>query len=134
METPVEISFHNMPSSKRIEAEIHKRVVKLDKIFGRLISCRVSVELRSKRHRTGNVYEVHVELSAPRGLLVVSREPHRVKERHANADVRTSVRDAFRAAEIKLAEYKEKQGLRKRAGRQSKLQRQRRALSPAAEP
>ncbi len=122
METALEISFHNMPSSKRIEADIRKRVAKLDKIYGRLISCRVSVQLRSKRHRTGNIYEVHVELLAPRGLLVVSREPHRVKERHANADVRTSLRDAFNAAELRLVEHKKKRLAKERARRRAVAQ------------
>lgn len=122
METALEISFHNMPSSKRIEADIRKRVAKLDKIYGRLISCRVSVQLRSKRHRTGNIYEVHVELLAPRGLLVVSREPHRVKERHANADVRTSLRDAFDAAELRLVEHKKKRLAKERARRRAVAQ------------
>jgi len=122
METALEISFHNMPSSKRIEADIRKRVAKLDKIYGRLISCRVSVQLRSKRHRTGNIYEVLVELLAPRGLLVVSREPHRVKERHANADVRTSLRDAFNAAELRLVEHKKKRLAKERARRRAVAQ------------
>jgi len=131
MESPLEISFHNMPSSKRIEADIRKRVAKLDKIYGRLTACRVSIEMRSKRHRTGNVYEVHVELSAPRGMLVVSHEPHRVKERHANADVRTSIRDAFSAAELRLVDYKKKRRAKERAGR--KQERARRNASAAAE-
>jgi len=122
METPLEISFHNMPSSKKIEADIRKRVAKLDKIYGRLTGCRVSVQLRSKRHRTGNVYEVHVELLAPRSMLVVSREPHRVKERHANADVLTSVRDAFNAAELKLVSYKKKRLAKERARRKASAQ------------
>jgi len=130
MESPLEISFHNMPSSKRIEADIRKRVAKLDKIYGRLTSCRVSIEMRSKRHRTGNIYEVHVELLAPRGMLVVTREPHRVKERHANADVRTSIRDAFNAAELRLVDYKKKRQAKERAGR--KQERARRNAAVAA--
>jgi len=132
METPLEITFHNMPSSKRIEADIRKRVAKLDKLYGRLISCRVSVELRSKRHRTGNVYEVHVELLAPRGLLVVSREPHHVKERHAHADVLTSVRDAFNAAEARLVEYKKKRLAKERARRRASAQSRRQAETAAS--
>jgi hypothetical protein len=37
--------------------------------------------------------------------LVVSREPHHAKERHARPDVRASVRDAFKAAEEQLREF-----------------------------
>ena len=131
METPLEISFHNMPTSKRIEADIRKRVAKLDKIYGRLTSCRVAIEMRSKRHRTGNIYEVHVELMAPRSMVVVTREPHRVKECHATADVRTSIRDAFSAAELRLVDYKKKRQAKARAGRKQERARRNAAISAA---
>ena len=110
MESPLEIAFHNMRNSQTLEADIRKRVAKLEKLYGRLISCRVSIEARSKQHRTGNIYEVHVEMHAPRGRLVVSREPHHVGERHARTDVRASVRDAFKAAEAQLRSFGKKQG------------------------
>jgi ribosome-associated translation inhibitor RaiA len=105
MEIPLEITFHNMRTSQNLSADIRKRVAKLEKFYGRLISCRVSIEARSKQHRKGNVYEVHVEMHAPHGHLVVSREPHHVKERHARPDVRASVRDAFKAAEEQLRAF-----------------------------
>lgn len=105
MEIPLEITFHNMAASKSLSDDIRKRVAKLEKFYGRLISCRVSIEARGKQHRKGNVYEVHVEMHAPHGHLVVSREPHHVKERHARPDVRASVRDAFKAAEEQLRAF-----------------------------
>jgi cold shock CspA family protein/ribosome-associated translation inhibitor RaiA len=109
MESPLEITFHNMRNSISLEADIRKRVAKLEKLYGRLISCRVSIEARTKQHRNGNIFEVHVEMHAPRGRLVVSREPHHVGERHARTDVRASVRDAFKAAEAQLRSFGKKQ-------------------------
>lgn len=109
MESPLEITFHNMRNSISIEEDIRKRVAKLEKLYGRLISCRVSIEARTKQHRKGNIFEVHVEMHAPRGRLVVSREPHHVGERHARTDVRASVRDAFKAAEAQLRSFGKKQ-------------------------
>jgi ribosome-associated translation inhibitor RaiA/cold shock CspA family protein len=109
MQTPLEIAFHNMQPSDAVEAEIRKRAAKLDKIYDRLVGCRVSVEGLHKQHRTGNVYEVHIELMVPGQNLVVSREPHRVKERYANPDVYASVREAFKAAERQLKDFKERQ-------------------------
>jgi len=105
MAIPLEITFHNMAASQSLSADIRKRVAKLEKFYGRLISCRVSIEARSKQHRKGNEYEVHVDMHAPHGHLVVSREPHHLKERHARADVRASVREAFKAAEEKLRAF-----------------------------
>ena len=108
MEVETEITFHNMRSSDAVKAEILKRIAKLEKFYGRLISCRVSVEARTKQHRTGNVYEVHIEMKAPGGSLVVSREPHHVKERRAHSNVRTSIVEAFNAAEAQLRSFGKK--------------------------
>ena len=106
METPLEIVFHNMPSSAAIEAEIRERVDKLDRLYDRLVGCRVSVELLHRQHKTGNVYDVHVEMRVPGQELVVSREPHRAHQKYASPDVHTSLRDAFKAAERQLIEFK----------------------------
>jgi ribosome-associated translation inhibitor RaiA/cold shock CspA family protein len=103
----IDVSFHNLDPSPALEAEIRKHVAKLERIYDRITTCRVSVEALHKQHRTGNVYDVHVELVVPRGELVISREPHKVKERYASPDVRTSIRDAFRAAERQVKEHKE---------------------------
>jgi ribosome-associated translation inhibitor RaiA/cold shock CspA family protein len=108
METPLEITFHNLPSSPAVEADIQKRVAKLEKINDGIISCRVSVESLHNQHKTGNTYEVHIELHLPGKTLVVSREPHHIKENHARGDVLTSVRDAFKAAEAQLRSFSKK--------------------------
>jgi ribosome-associated translation inhibitor RaiA len=108
MEIAHEITFHNMTPSEAIRADILKRIAKLEKFYGRLISCRVSIEARSKQHRTGNIYEIHIEMQAPGGHLVVSREPHHVKERRAHADIRTSIIEAFEAAEAQLQSFVKK--------------------------
>ena len=110
MDTPLEITFHNMRTSDALEADIRKRVSKLEKLYGRMVSCRISIEARTKTHRTGNVYECHIDMHVPRAHLVVSREPHHVGERHANTDVRASIRDAFKAAESQLRSFGKKQG------------------------
>ena len=108
METEPEITFHNMRSSEAIKADINKRIAKLEKFYGRLIFCRVSIEARSKQHRKGNIYEVHIEMQAPGGHLVVSREPHHLKERSARPTVRTSIIEAFEAAEAQLRAFGKK--------------------------
>lgn len=109
MQTPLEIAFHNVQPSDALEGAIRKHVEKLDRIYGRLIGCRVSVEALHKQHRTGNVYEVHIELMVPGQNLVVSREPHKAKERYANPDVYASVRDAFKSAERQLKNFRQRQ-------------------------
>jgi cold shock CspA family protein/ribosome-associated translation inhibitor RaiA len=111
METPLDIVFHNVAPSDAIKAEINKRVAKLEKLYGRFIACRVVVDAPHQQHRTGNVYEVHIEMVLPGRTLVVNREPHHTKEGHARRDLLTPLRDAFKAAEAQLRGFaKERQG------------------------
>lgn len=106
MERPLEIAFHNLDPSPSLEAEIRARVDELAKRCTALIGCRVSVEGLHKQHQKGNVHEVHIVLSLPGGDLAVSREPHHAKERYAEPDAWTAMRDAFRAAERQLEIWK----------------------------
>lgn len=109
MDIPVEIAFHNMPSTPAFEADIRERVAKLERLYSHLIGCRVSVEHLHRRHQTGNVYEVHIELRVPGEDVVVSREPHHARDRYTDPDVGIAVRDAFRTAERRLLDYKKRQ-------------------------
>lgn len=109
MDTNLEIAFHNMAPIREIETYIRERAEKLERLYDRMVGMRVAVELQHRQHRTGNIFDVHIELMVPGNDIVVSRQPHRAKERYANPDVRTSVRDAFEAAERQLKDYKAKQ-------------------------
>jgi hypothetical protein len=48
MQVPLEIAFHNMDSSDWAEQEIRTRVAELERIFDRLVSCRVRIDQRNK--------------------------------------------------------------------------------------
>lgn len=109
MDVPLEIVFHNAQPSAEIEALIREHVDRLEKLYPHLIGCRVSVEMRHKQHRNGNVPEVHIAIQVPGRQIAVSREPHKAKQRHAAPNVQTAVKDAFRAAEQRLKDFKELQ-------------------------
>lgn len=110
MQTPLKIAFHNMESSDAMEAAIRERFEKLSRLAGdRMTACRVSVEALHRQHRTGNVFEVHIDMVMPGAELAVSREPKKAHEKYANPDVYTSIRDAFQAAERQLKAYKQQQ-------------------------
>jgi cold shock CspA family protein/ribosome-associated translation inhibitor RaiA len=106
MNTPLEITFHNLMSSPALEAEIEKRVAKLEKLYPRLTSVRVSVEKPHRQNRTSSVFEVHVEMSVPGRVLAVTREPKRARQRFTKPTIHTSLNDAFRVAEAQLKEFK----------------------------
>jgi cold shock CspA family protein/ribosome-associated translation inhibitor RaiA len=106
MDIPLEIVFQGLKPSAKIEALVREHMAKLEKRFEHIIGCRVSIEIPHRQHRRGNVPEVHIEIRVPRKELVISREPHKAKERRANTDVSAVLKDAFSAAEKQLTEYK----------------------------
>jgi len=105
MEVPLELSFKNMEQSDAIKALVQEKVARLDSLYDRLTSCRVSVEAPHKQHRKGNQYHVRIFMGVPKGELVVSRDPGDV---HAHEDLRIAIRDAFGAAERQLKEHARK--------------------------
>lgn len=104
MQTPVEIIWHNMDPSPPVEAKVHERVRRLEKFFDRIVGCRVVVEAPHQRHRTGNEYEVRLDVTVPGTVLTIDRKPG---DNHAHADVFVAVRDAFEAMERKLRRWKD---------------------------
>ena len=108
MDTPLEIVFHNMPSSPTLEGDIRKRVGKLDRLYEHLIGCRVSVEQLHRRHQTGNLYDVHIDMRVPGNEIAVSHEPHHA-EKFTDPDAGIALRNAFKAAERRLLDFKRKQ-------------------------
>ena len=109
MQTPLEIRYHHLDPSPALDGEIRVHVDKLDRLYPRLTACRVAVECQNRQHQTGNIVDVHIELSVPGAKLVVSREPHKAQHDFAHPDVRTALREAFRAAERQLKDYKDQQ-------------------------
>lgn len=104
METPVEIIWHNMEPARHVEQGVNRRVERLAKYFGRITRCHVVVEAPHQRHRTGNQYEVRLEVTVPGGELSVNRRPG---NDFAHTDVRVAVRDAFDAIERQLRRWKD---------------------------
>ena len=106
MQIPLELSFHNIQPSDAIEAAIRDRVAKLETFYERLVTVRVHVEAETKRHRTGNVYTVHIELGVPGKDLVVSKAPHKPNRKYADPDLYAVLRESFDAAERQLKDFK----------------------------
>jgi cold shock CspA family protein/ribosome-associated translation inhibitor RaiA len=107
MQIPAEIAFHNLDSIPWAEEEIRARIAKLEKIYERLITCRVRVDQRA-RNATGTIPPVvRIEMSVPgRNDLVVSHEPDHLQQKFQSPDLHNAINEAFRIAEDQLAEYK----------------------------
>lgn len=100
-----EISFRDMEPSPRIQAQIERRVKKLESVFNHVSACRVIVEAPHKHRIRGNLFHVRIDLSAPQKELIASRD---VSVNIAHEQVDVALRDAFAAIKRQLQKHKEK--------------------------
>jgi cold shock CspA family protein/ribosome-associated translation inhibitor RaiA len=107
MQVPIEIAFHNLDSDPWAEREIRARVAKLEKIYDRLVACRVRVDQRAT-NSTGTIPPVvRIELGIPGHKdLVVSHEPDHLQRKFQAPDLHNAINEAFRIAEDRLVEFK----------------------------
>ena len=71
MQMPLQLTFRSMARSETLAGHIGRRVEKLERLFDRIVSCHVVVELAGHHHRHGNRYRVSINLGLPgRELLV----------------------------------------------------------------
>ena len=102
MQIPLQITFHDLPPSDAIKAQIRQKVEKLNRFYDRIISCRVLVEAPHRHHHQGNIYHVRIDLTVPQGELVINRNS---SQNHAHEDLYVAIRDAFAAAQRRLKSY-----------------------------
>ncbi len=96
MQTPIQITFHDVPRSDALEAHIRQKAEKLEEFHSRIISCRVTVEELRKHHQQGRQFRVRVDLRVPGKEIVANRDHHE--------DVYVALRDAFDAVKRQLEE------------------------------
>ncbi|QAU34088.1 HPF/RaiA family ribosome-associated protein [Janthinobacterium sp. 17J80-10] len=99
MQNSLQILFRDIPSSEAIDAEIRKRVAKLEKLCGDLMSCQVSVESEANHKTQGKLFRVRVDVTAPGTELVVDGS------RTSNEDAYVAVRDSFDAMTRQVEEF-----------------------------
>ncbi len=95
METPVRITFRDIDPSEFVERRVREEVRKLERFYGRLTACTVALRAPHRKHQKGTTYRVAINLSAPVGDIVVTRDPG---ANHAHEDIYVAIRDAFRTA------------------------------------
>ncbi len=90
MQTPLQITFRDMPPSPAVEERIRQKAKKLESFYDRIMGCRVVVEVPQKHHHQGKLYNVRLDITVPGGEIAVNRQP--------DEDVYVALRDAFNAA------------------------------------
>ncbi|MFO0888549.1 MAG: HPF/RaiA family ribosome-associated protein [Isosphaeraceae bacterium] len=92
MNTPLQVSFHNLPHSHLVESAVREAVARLEGLYDRIISCRVVIDQPHRHHRQGNPVQVKIDLKVPGSELVVKREPAEVL---ASDDLVGVIHEAF---------------------------------------
>ncbi len=116
MQVPLEIAFHNIDSSDWAEEEIRARVADLERIYDRLIACRVRVDQRANNSNDTIPPVVRIEMSIPgRKELVVAHEPEHLQRKYQTPDLKNAINEAFRIAERQLLDFKEQRKGRTKA-------------------
>lgn len=90
MMLPVQITTRDVELSPAEEAAVRQAAAKLESFSGRIVSCRVSIDMPRRRGRTGRLYSVRIDLKLPQRELVIRRQQRE--------QLLTAVQDAFDAA------------------------------------
>ena len=105
MQTPLQITAHDLTFSDAVGTDIRMKAAKLERYYPRLISCHVVVgaPVRSAHasfSQTGR-YHVSIDLTVPGAELVVTRQE--------NEELQVAIRDAFNAAQRRVRDYARRQ-------------------------
>ncbi len=101
MKQQLEISARDVRLNDETEELIREKVAKLDRFYDQIIGCRVKVEMPHRSQRSGRTYNVRIDITVPRGVLAVTREP--------DEDLHVAIVNSFETAQRRVKEYAEKQ-------------------------
>ncbi len=101
MKLPLEISAKNVHLSPEMEELIRDKAQKLDNFHDGIIGCRVKVDMPHRSQRSGQVYNVTIDITVPGSEIIVKREP--------NEDLYVAISNSFDTAERRLKEHAGKQ-------------------------
>jgi len=102
MQVPLQVTFRDVPHSDALEQKIREKVDKLEKLYNRMVRCKVVIEKPHRTHFRGALYHVSIFIVLPGNEIVVGRDP---ADEHQHEDPYVAVRDAFDAAKRQLQDY-----------------------------
>ncbi len=96
---PLQITFHGIQSSAKVEEKIRTATEKLERFYNGIIGVRVAVSTIQHGQLSGDQFRVRLDVSVPGKELAVNREPG---DATMHRDPVVAVRDAFKAMEKML--------------------------------
>jgi len=118
------VTFRRIRSSAALEADIRKRLAKLEALIPSVIGAHVLVDLADRHHRDGQRWRVRIEVSVPGERIVVTHDASLRPELRAKEVEKTrkqdepdaghryakvAVREAFEVATRQLQDYVRRQ-------------------------
>jgi ribosomal subunit interface protein len=71
-----QITYRGMPRSPAMDARIRELALKLEEFHPKITQCRVVVNEPDKKKRTGNQFEVRVDVHVPGREIVATHQRH----------------------------------------------------------
>ncbi|HLH12598.1 MAG TPA: HPF/RaiA family ribosome-associated protein [Methylovirgula sp.] len=96
MQVPLEIAFRNTGPSEAIKAEIEEEARWLEKFYGRITSCQVTVTAPNGHHRHGIPYKISLRIAMPDRKDIIVNATHDDKKEQEYPTV--AIKRAFAAA------------------------------------
>ena len=106
MKLPLQITFHNTDPVLAADELIRERAGRLDRFCDHIMSCRVMIDMPHKHHRTGNLYQIRLDITVPGDEIAITRE---ASEHEAARALTVAIKDAFDAADRMLEDYVRRQ-------------------------
>jgi cold shock CspA family protein len=96
------VVYRGLGPSDALTARIDEEIAEVERIWDRITSCRVALELPHRHKRHGKHFLVKIELVVPGKVLTVGRDP----AEHENfEDAYAAVNEAFTTLRRQLREY-----------------------------
>lgn len=120
MPLSMQVTFRRMNHSPEVEDWIREEAQKLETFYGRILGCRVAVEMPHRHHLKGKHPHIRIDLNLPGTKIIVKREPavfprswvagagprsKRVPRKPPHSDLRLVIHDAFKAAGRRLQDF-----------------------------
>ena len=123
MTFPIAVTFRGLAGSEALEADIREQAETLGRLYDRIQSCRVFLEVPHRHHHDGRRFNVRLELVVPGDSIVVSHEgapaidlddTAAALHKRDEADSvlqhpRVAVHEAFRRMQRRLQDYARRQ-------------------------
>jgi ribosomal subunit interface protein len=101
MQTPLQVTFRDVPPSEAVETRVREKADKLGRYYDRIMGCHVVIEMSQRHKHQGKLHSVRIDLTVPGAELVANNAEHE--------DVYVAVRDAFDAITRQLEDYARRQ-------------------------